>query len=64
MLDRVQKLRQPIGKSAQVFELGPSFNPLAPKSEGWRSFVVDPKAGLSAKRGWRAADGIAPMIRP
>jgi hypothetical protein len=45
MLDRVQKLRQPIGKSAQVFELGPSFNPLAPKSEGWRSFVVDPKAG-------------------
>jgi SAM-dependent methyltransferase len=41
MLDRVHKLRQPIGRSAKILEVGPSFNPIAPRSEGWQSFIVD-----------------------
>jgi SAM-dependent methyltransferase len=41
MLDRVQNLRQPIAQSAKILEVGPSFNPVTPKSEGWQSFVVD-----------------------
>jgi SAM-dependent methyltransferase len=51
MLDRVQKLRQPIGQLAKILEVGPSFNPTTPKSEGWRSFVVDhsAKGGLVEK---------------
>lgn len=51
MLDRVQKLRRPIDKPAKILEVGPSFNPIAPKSEGWQSFVVDhaTKEGLVEK---------------
>jgi SAM-dependent methyltransferase len=41
MLDRVQKLRRPIDKSAKILEVGPSFSPVTPKAEGWQSFIVD-----------------------
>jgi SAM-dependent methyltransferase len=41
MLDRAQKLRQPIDRSSKILEIGPSFNPITPKLEGWQSFVVD-----------------------
>jgi len=51
MIDRVQRLRRPIDRSAKILEVGPSFNPIAPKSEGWQSFIVDhtTKEGLIEK---------------
>lgn len=30
-----------ISKDMKVLEIGPSFSPIAPKSEGWRSFSLD-----------------------
>jgi hypothetical protein len=41
MSDRIAILRQGIGKADRVLEIGPSFNPVAPKREGWTVFSVD-----------------------
>jgi hypothetical protein len=40
-----------ISKTDKIIELGPSFSPLTPKAEGWRSFVVDQadRGGLVSK---------------
>jgi Methyltransferase domain len=41
MASREQILRAGITKAHKIIEIGPSYNPLAPKSEGWRSYAVD-----------------------
>lgn len=38
---RAQKLLSGIQKTARCIEVGPSFRPLAPKSEGWNTCIVD-----------------------
>jgi SAM-dependent methyltransferase len=40
-MDRAQRLLGGLSKSARIIEVGPSFNPLAPKRDGWNTFVVD-----------------------
>lgn len=40
-MDRVQKLLCRIDRSMKVLEIGPSYNPIAPKSQGWNSWSVD-----------------------
>ena len=40
-MDRVQKLLFRIDRSMKVLEIGPSYNPVAPKSQGWISWSVD-----------------------
>lgn len=40
-MDRTQRLLRSLGKEARVIEIGPSFSPLAPKRDGWNTFVVD-----------------------
>jgi SAM-dependent methyltransferase len=40
-LDRAAKVFAGIQRGARVLELGPSFSPFAPKSEGWDACVVD-----------------------
>lgn len=40
-MDRVQKLLFRIDRSMKVLEIGPSYNPIAPKSQGWNSWSVD-----------------------
>jgi hypothetical protein len=46
-------LRTGIAKSDKILELGPSYNPLTPKAEGWNSFVIDhaDRDGLIKKYG-------------
>ena len=51
MLSRNDTLRAGITKNHKIIEIGPSYNPLTPKAEGWRSYVVDHanRAGLVEK---------------
>jgi SAM-dependent methyltransferase len=50
-MDRTQRLLRSLKKDARVIEVGPSFNPLAPKRDGWNTFVIDhaSRADLVAK---------------
>jgi hypothetical protein len=40
-VDRAPKILAEISRGARVLELGPSYSPIAPKSEGWDSCTVD-----------------------
>lgn len=40
-MTRQDMLLQGLPKAARVIEIGPSFAPLAPKREGWNTFVID-----------------------
>jgi hypothetical protein len=40
-MDRRDTLRAGIAKTEKIIEVGPSYNPLTPKREGWRSYVID-----------------------
>lgn len=50
-MHRQQKLLTRIDKSMKVLEIGPSFSPIVPKSEGWNAWSVDhtDQAGLREK---------------
>jgi hypothetical protein len=41
MASRQDLLRSGITKTDKILEIGPSYNPLAPKAEGWQAYVVD-----------------------
>jgi hypothetical protein len=41
MATREYLLRDRITKTDKILEIGPSYSPLAPKADGWRSYVVD-----------------------
>ena len=40
-MDRAEKILAEIDRGMRILELGPSFSPIAPKSAGWNSIVVD-----------------------
>ncbi|MCJ2139886.1 class I SAM-dependent methyltransferase [Methylobacterium sp. E-066] len=40
-MERAQQLLRSLNKDARIIEIGPSFNPLAPKRDGWNTIVVD-----------------------
>lgn len=40
-MDRARCLLRTLTKEARLIEVGPSFRPLAPKREGWNTFVID-----------------------
>jgi len=40
-LSREDRLRGPFEKSHRLIEIGPSYNPIVPKAEGWSTTVVD-----------------------
>jgi SAM-dependent methyltransferase len=40
-MDRISQLRRGLTKDMAILEIGPYFNPIAPKAEGWRTTVVD-----------------------
>jgi hypothetical protein len=40
-MDRRESLLSGLTKTDRLVEIGPSFNPLAPKAEGWRVFTID-----------------------
>jgi hypothetical protein len=41
MASREERLRSGITKADKILEIGPSYNPLTPKVEGWRSYIAD-----------------------
>ena len=53
MPTRSEILMAPAPPNGRVIEIGPSFNPIAPKAAGWDSYSVDHtnRAGLVAKYG-------------
>jgi SAM-dependent methyltransferase len=50
-MDRVAQLLSTTQRSSRIIEIGPSYAPIAPKTAGWNSFVVDhaSQAELRAK---------------
>ncbi|GJE13295.1 class I SAM-dependent methyltransferase [Methylobacterium longum] len=40
-MDRVQQLLRSLTKKDRIIEVGPSFRPIAPKRDGWNTFVID-----------------------
>lgn len=40
-MERAPQLLRSLSKNARIIEIGPSFNPLAPKRDGWNTIVVD-----------------------
>ena len=40
-MERAPQLLRSLSKDARIIEIGPSFNPLAPKCDGWNTIVVD-----------------------
>jgi predicted SAM-dependent methyltransferase len=51
MATRAEILLEPISRTSEIIEIGPSYNPLAPKAAGWRTRTVDhtTREGLVAK---------------
>ena len=51
MPSRSEKLLAPIPRDGKILEIGPSFGPVAPKSEGWNTTTLDhmTREGLVAK---------------
>jgi SAM-dependent methyltransferase len=51
MATRIETLQSEIPRGGKVIEIGPSINPIAPKSEGWNAYVLDhlDQEGLIAK---------------
>lgn len=58
MSERNEKLLQGIARDAPLIEIGPSFNPVAPRSEGWQVTIIDhaSQAELVAKYSGGAVD--------
>ncbi len=50
-MNRTELLLAGIARDARLLEVGPSFSPLAPKRDGWNTFVIDhlDRQGLIAK---------------
>jgi glycosyltransferase involved in cell wall biosynthesis len=40
-MDRKDLLRHPFDKKAKLIEIGASYNPIIPKSEGWNTVIID-----------------------
>lgn len=40
-LSREDKIRTGFAKDMKILEVGPSYNPLIPKRDGWNAFTVD-----------------------
>jgi hypothetical protein len=47
-MDRIEQLRRGLTKSMKGLEIGPFFNPIVPRREGWQTTIIDytDKAGL------------------
>jgi glycosyltransferase involved in cell wall biosynthesis/2-polyprenyl-3-methyl-5-hydroxy-6-metoxy-1,4-benzoquinol methylase len=39
--NRSEVLLAPIDRSARIFEIGPSYSPIAPKADGWKTSTLD-----------------------
>jgi 2-polyprenyl-3-methyl-5-hydroxy-6-metoxy-1,4-benzoquinol methylase len=40
-MDRIEQLRRGLTKSMKGLEIGPFFNPIVPRAEGWQTTIID-----------------------
>jgi glycosyltransferase involved in cell wall biosynthesis len=52
-LSRAEALLAPLDRSASIFEVGPSYNPIAPKADGWKTSVLASVGDPPALPGWQ-----------
>ena len=57
-MDRTQRLLRSLTKDARLVEVGPSFNPLAPKRDGWNTFVIDHASRDDLVAKYKAHEGV------
>lgn len=57
-MDRKARLLSTSDRSSRIVEIGPGYNPVAPKAGGWRTYVVDcaDRPALRAKYSAAAVD--------
>ena len=55
---RAEKLLGPIDRSARIIEIGPSHNPIAPKSAGWDTRTLDHATQASLVEKYRGHPGV------
>src|SRR6266498_2742274 len=41
MMTRADMLLEPVARTASIVEIGPSYNPIAPKRQGWNTKTID-----------------------
>ena len=62
--DRIAQLLGDATKASRILEIGPSHAPIAPKRQGWNSFVVDHADQHALRRKYAALGANADAIEP
>jgi O-antigen biosynthesis protein len=57
-LSRTETLLSPIDRAARIIEIGPSYNPIAPKSAGWNTRTLDHTTQASLVEKYRGHPGV------
>ena len=57
-LSRAEALLAPLDRSASIFEVGPSYNPIAPKADGWKTSVLDHTTRAELVKKYRGHPGV------
>jgi SAM-dependent methyltransferase len=57
-MNRADKLVACIDRSARIIEVGPSFNPIAPKADGWNTITVDHTTRAALTDKYRGHPGV------
>ena len=63
-MDRIARLLSTSDRSSQILEIGPSHAPIAPKSAGWNSFVVDHSSQEELRQKYAGLDLDLDAIEP
>ncbi len=58
MADRAEALLGTVPKSSRIIEIGPSFDPIAPKSQGWNSASIDHLSREGLREKYAAHPGV------
>jgi O-antigen biosynthesis protein len=57
-MNRAEILLAGTNRSARIIEIGPSFNPVAPKAEGWNAMTVDHASRAALVEKYRGHPGV------
>jgi glycosyltransferase involved in cell wall biosynthesis len=58
VMSRAETLLAPIDRSARIIEIGPSYNPIAPKADGWNTSTLDHTTRASLVEKYRGHPGV------
>ena len=57
-MSRAETLLAPLDRSARIIEIGPSYNPIAPKAAGWNTSTLDHTTRASLVEKYRGHPGV------